>query len=442
MSHQIERFISKAYRRLVSNETISSILARGYSRKTIWKLNIDPRKNTHYPYVHGDPLQEEVLKGVGKENALTKFKNRDKDIDHRKKQQFVKQRIPELESGLKFEKLAEGDIRLGKTIMKAKSSHLTTANDAILLEGRRLINDALLLGAKPKSIYFCDAAVLKGLPSHLLKDVELYKILYKDMKVWSDAVTPVGILGVFRKPQQGEALSPAETTLPISLILDSMKDPGNVGTLIRTAAAVGCERIITTKGTVNVWDCKVLRSAMGGHFSVPIYAGIHWSDIPNYVGTDAQVYLANTQQSSILAGTFDERLRSEDLDEALIDSNTSDSDREHDSDSDVEENETNDLEAERKAHHFRNLPLPVWDYSDIILSHNSQSSTGERAVHVALVLGAETAGLSDQAKQFAYRYYGRYVSIPMVKTVNSLNTGVAGSIILYELRKKLLAVKS
>lgn len=126
----------------------------------------------------------------------------------------------------------------------------------------------------------------------------------------------------------------------------------------------------------------------------------------------------------------------------MIDSNTSDSGREHDSDSDVEENATTDLEAKRNAHHFRNVPLPVCDYSDIILSHNSQSSTLERAVHVVLVLGGETAGLSAQAKQFAYGYYGRYVSIPMGKTVNSLNTSIAGSIILYELRKKLLAVRS
>lgn len=113
MSHQIRRFISKAYRLLVSNDTTRSIFARGYSRKTNRKLSIDPRRNTQYPYVHGDPLQEEVLKGVAKENALIKFKNRDKDIDHRKKQQYVKQKISELESALKFEKLAEGDIRLG-----------------------------------------------------------------------------------------------------------------------------------------------------------------------------------------------------------------------------------------------------------------------------------------------------------------------------------------
>ncbi|CAG5120019.1 unnamed protein product, partial [Candidula unifasciata] len=67
--------------------------------------------------------------------------------------------------------------------------------------------------------------------------------------------------------------------------------------------------------TVNVWDCKVLRFAMGGHFCVPIFAGIQWSDMSNLLGSEAQVFLANTRQSSLLEETFDERLRIEELDE-------------------------------------------------------------------------------------------------------------------------------
>lgn len=55
-------------------------------------------------------------------------------------------------------------------------------------------------------------------------------------------------LGLFDKPQPGEVLAHSKQQLPITLIFDSLKDPGNAGTLIRSAAAVGCERIITTKG--------------------------------------------------------------------------------------------------------------------------------------------------------------------------------------------------
>ncbi|CAG5120020.1 unnamed protein product [Candidula unifasciata] len=429
--NQMRRIRSKTYRLLVSNDAVS-IFARSYSRKTNRKMTLDPRKNVQYPYVQGDPLQEEIIKSSAKENALTKLKNRDKEIDRQKKLHIQKQSISEKASGLKFEKLNEGDIRLGKMIMKAKSNHIKTANDTILLEGHRLIRDSLMMGVKAKSIYFCDPEILRDLPVSLLKDVELFKILYKDMKVWSDAVTPAGIMGVFQKPQQGEPLCLPETTLPISLIFDGMKDPGNVGTLIRTAAAVGCQRVITTRGTVNVWDCKVLRSAMGGHFCVPIFTGIQWSDMPNLLGSEAQVFLANTRQSSVLEETFVERLRIEELDEGKY--NISDSDNETDSDSDEKENERVDFADEINARQFHKVPLPVRDYSDISLSSARQSS-----LHVALVLGGETEGLSAQAKQFAYSNYGCYVSIPMETSVNSLNTSIAGSIILYELRKKLLA---
>jgi len=395
----------------------------------------DPRKNFRYTYVQGDPLQEEVVKGL-KVSAMSELR----DIDRNSKEKDIKKQnnIFETKSGLQFEKIMEGDIRLGRTILDAKSSNSNT--DTILLEGQRLIRDALVLGAQAKSIYFCDPAVLESLPIHLLKDFALYKILYRDMKTWSDTTTPAGILGVFQKPQQGEKVSVAETVLPVTLIFDNVRDPGNAGTLIRTAAAVGCDRIITTKGSVNVWDCKVLRSAMGGHFSVPIYSGISWADVPNYMADNTQVFLANTWQSYMLTRSFDKKLQSEDLDKALCESELSESE---DDDEDIaSQPQENYLLAEKKASTFQKVPLGICEYSDIVLNQLDSNDERKDSVSVALVLGGEVEGLSAQAKKFAYSHYGQYVSIPMNNNTNSLNTGIAGSIILYELRRKLLALKT
>jgi TrmH family RNA methyltransferase len=50
------------------------------------------------------------------------------------------------------------------------------------------------------------------------------------------------------------------------LILDGLQDPGNVGTILRTAAALGVDTTVALPGTVDLWNAKVVRSAMGAHF--------------------------------------------------------------------------------------------------------------------------------------------------------------------------------
>ena len=54
--------------------------------------------------------------------------------------------------------------------------------------------------------------------------------------------------GVFKRPVQGELAFERDHTLPITVILDGLKDPGNAGTIIRTAAAIGCDKVIATRG--------------------------------------------------------------------------------------------------------------------------------------------------------------------------------------------------
>lgn len=63
------------------------------------------------------------------------------------------------------------------------------------------------------------------------------------------------------------------------LILDRIQDPGNVGTLLRTAGATGVRQIITTEGTASIWSPRVLRAAMGAHFSLTIFESVDYSHI-------------------------------------------------------------------------------------------------------------------------------------------------------------------
>lgn len=93
--------------------------------------------------------------------------------------------------------------------------------------------------------------------------------------------------------------------------------------------------------------------------------------------------------------------------------------------------------AKKYVNTFQNVPLPVCEHTEIKVKNPESSHKENGAVSAALVVGGEI-GLSEQAKRFAYEHYGHCISIPMNKTINSLNTAVAGSIILYELRKKML----
>lgn len=80
----------------------------------------------------------------------------------------------------------------------------------------------------------------------------------------ADTDTPQGILAVTEIPRR------AAEDLPVPrrvLVLDAVQDPGNVGTMLRTAAALGVDVTIVLPGTVDVWNAKVVRSAMGAVFS-------------------------------------------------------------------------------------------------------------------------------------------------------------------------------
>lgn len=76
-----------------------------------------------------------------------------------------------------------------------KSRQFREKQGKILLEGRRLIADALKAGAVPRVFFFSRLEYIKELPIEKLKGVSLIKVKFEDIKDWSDLVTPQGIMG-------------------------------------------------------------------------------------------------------------------------------------------------------------------------------------------------------------------------------------------------------
>jgi TrmH family RNA methyltransferase len=94
----------------------------------------------------------------------------------------------------------------------------------------------------------------------------------------SDTQTPQGILVVLPHFQV-----PLPPSFDFVLILDAIQDPGNLGTILRTAAAAGVQVVFLTPGTVDPFSPKVVRAAMGAHFHLPIHS-LAWEEI------EAQIY--------------------------------------------------------------------------------------------------------------------------------------------------------
>ena len=126
-----------------------------------------------------------------------------------------------------------------------------------IVEGERLVGEALNL-----ALYTVSSESYKG---SIKTDYTLSDSIYNQL---SDTVNPQGIMAVC-KIEKREFQNTDEA--PIYILLENIQDPGNMGTIIRTGDAAGASGIFISKGSVDIYNPKVLRSAMGSVFHLPIY---------------------------------------------------------------------------------------------------------------------------------------------------------------------------
>merc|ERR1711997_461876 len=111
-----------------------------------------------------------------------------------------------------------------------------------------------------------------------------------------------------------------EDSVPITVILDNVRTPDNIGALTRVAAALGCKRIISTKGCADMWSPKALRASAGAHFQIPIFSSIPWEEIPNQLSPNSQVFLADNAISQEIGQEENSENTSEKLKQLQIES--------------------------------------------------------------------------------------------------------------------------
>jgi TrmH family RNA methyltransferase len=118
----------------------------------------------------------------------------------------------------------------------------------------------------------------------------------------AQVATPAGILGVARTPEP-----PAlPQRLDGCLLLEGIQDPGNLGSILRTAAAAGVEHVLLSKGCVFAWSPKVLRAGQGAHFFLSIHE--HVALEPLAARTDGQLIVTDPRaQASVFDTDLNDR---------------------------------------------------------------------------------------------------------------------------------------
>lgn len=164
----------------------------------------------------------------------------------------------------------------------------------LLAEGVRMIGDAVKCGIEPVVVFYdpqaaeANAAATALLAALEAAGTECQPCTPEVFATLTSTVTPQGLVAVLPLPLN----LPVPTPLTFALVLDAVRDPGNAGTLLRSAAAAGVQAVIFGPQTVDPFNDKVLRAGMGTHFRVPLRICATWEQVRQILGPGLNLYLA------------------------------------------------------------------------------------------------------------------------------------------------------
>ncbi|XP_012524491.1 rRNA methyltransferase 3, mitochondrial [Monomorium pharaonis] len=381
---------------------------------------------------------------VDEQRAFKTHRRRPRVSTQVKEEKDKKQKEDEVKESTERKYIAlDGDNKLISSLMiDVKTKKRREKNRQVLLEGFRLIEDAIRVGIVPKVIFFNRLSDILSLS--LPKEVKLYKIPYRTIQLWSNLTTSPGIIGIFELPDISTK-EPASDAIPLTIICDNVREPGNLGTIVRAAAAVGCEKLLLMKGCVDLWDPKVVRSATGAHFRLPIVTSVSWEEIPTLISNESAIFLADNNiayENDLKDCTVNSKSNTSsvenngDIKQDNLDANNDQTieDNEHS----VEDNELNQLISQTKPYKstaktklmIRQLisQLPVKPYYALDFTRRE----------VVFVIGGETEGISLESCKLLRARNCTRINIPLTNGVDSLNVGVAVGIVTFEMKRQFV----
>jgi TrmH family RNA methyltransferase len=171
-----------------------------------------------------------------------------------------------------------------------------------LAEGWRVIGDLVAAGVEVRHCLLTDEAADEPEVRAILdrlgeRRVKCESVSPKELAQFSDTVTPQGILAVAVIPRGEIDFSGSRI-----LVVDGVQDPGNLGTLIRTAEALGVEGLIMLPGTVDPWSPKVVRAAAGASFRIPLLEMEHGEAIGWLAGRGIPIWASSAGGDPLARG--------------------------------------------------------------------------------------------------------------------------------------------
>jgi len=139
-----------------------------------------------------------------------------------------------------------------------------------LLDGTHLLASYVTSGRQPLHLLLTADALDNAEIQTLLKQLPMVPVTRFDNALFaalSELKSVSGLLSLIEVPR--ENILPHNSQF--ALLLEEIQDPGNLGSMLRSAAAAGCDHIFLSKGCADAWSPRVLRAAMGGHFVLNIY---------------------------------------------------------------------------------------------------------------------------------------------------------------------------
>ncbi len=179
-------------------------------------------------------------------------------------------------------------VKLVKALFQRKTRQ---EKGLFVVEGVRLAEETFRANVQPDYVFYTAELAERG--QELVRrwhgsGVVCLEVTPGVMRVCTDTETPSGLLAVLPFVPQHLIQQPA-----LSVVADGLRDPGNLGTLLRTAAAAGVDEVLLGPGTVDVYNPKVVRAAMGAHFRISIIS-LTWQSIAKRLA-GMQVWLADSK---------------------------------------------------------------------------------------------------------------------------------------------------
>jgi TrmH family RNA methyltransferase len=202
-----------------------------------------------------------------------------------------------------IESLHSPHIARVKALIGSKGVRERRESGLFVAEGLQSLREALTAssGPKIKTLYLTSNGALK-LKDHDLNTLDVVEVSDAVMAEMTSTVTPQGILALCDIPRRSaDQLATLSTKSASRVIyLNEIQDPGNAGTILRSADAMGVDAVITSPGSVDMYSPKVVRSTAGSHWHIALYESLSLSEVVAQLPASQLLELSSHADTSIL----------------------------------------------------------------------------------------------------------------------------------------------